>query len=149
MAFAERCRRGACPIRLRAAGACPGEIWYNLYVYFLIRLLINTVALWVAAKTVSGIAFTGGGLTLLLVALVFGVLNAVVRPVLKLLTFPLFILTLGLFTFVLNALMLWMTSGISAALDLGFHVEGFRPAFCGAVVISIVSIVLSLLGKGD
>ncbi|MFO0754063.1 MAG: phage holin family protein [Thermodesulfovibrionales bacterium] len=118
-------------------------------MYFLIRLLINTVALWVAAKTVSGIAFTGGGLTLLLVALVFGVLNAVVRPVLKLLTFPLFILTLGLFTFVLNALMLWMTSGISAALDLGFHVEGFRPAFCGAVVISIVSIVLSLLGKGD
>ncbi|MCC6346959.1 MAG: phage holin family protein [Nitrospirales bacterium] len=118
-------------------------------MYFLIRLLINTVALWVATKTVSGIAYTGGGLTLLLVALVFGVLNAVVRPLLKLLTFPLFILTLGLFTFVLNALMLWMTSGISAALGIGFHVGGFWPSFWGALVISIVSIVLSLFVRGE
>ncbi|MBZ0158032.1 MAG: phage holin family protein [Alphaproteobacteria bacterium] len=118
-------------------------------MYFLIRLFINTVALWVAIKTVSGITYTGGGLTLLLVALVFGALNAVVRPILKLLTFPLFLLSLGLFTLVLNALMLWMTSGISGTLDLGFRVSGFWPAFWGALVISIVSIVLSLFVRGE
>lgn len=80
-------------------------------MHFLLRLLINAAALWVAIRIVPGIDFQGHWLSLLVVALVFGVLNASVRPMLKLLTFPLLILTLGLFTFVINALMLWLKIG--------------------------------------
>ncbi|HEU4565545.1 MAG TPA: phage holin family protein [Gemmatimonadaceae bacterium] len=111
----------------------------------LVRLLINAVALWAAVKLVSGVSYTGGVLPLLGVALVFGVVNAIVRPVVKLLSFPFIILTLGLFTFVVNALMLWLTSAVSASLGLGFHVSGFGAAFWGALVISIVNVVLSVL----
>lgn len=113
-------------------------------MHFLLRLLINAAALWVAIRIVPGIDFQGHWLSLLVVALVFGVLNASVRPMLKLLTFPLLILTLGLFTFVINALMLWLTGWVSGLLNLGFHVGGFRPAFLGGLVVSIVSLLLSL-----
>ena len=108
------------------------------------RLLINAAALWAATRLVSGISFDGDWRLLLAVALVFGVLNAAVRPILMLLTLPLFILTLGLFTFVLNAVMLWLTGSISDSLGLGFHVEGFGAAFLGALVVTVVSFVLSL-----
>ena len=108
------------------------------------RLLINTAALWAATRVVPGISYTGDWRLLLGVALVFGVLNTLVRPVLKLLTFPLLIVTLGLFIFVLNAIMLWLTSVASDALGLGFRVTGFRAAFLGALVVSIVSFALSL-----
>ncbi len=118
-------------------------------MHFLIRLFINTVALWVATRVVSGITYTGTPAALLLVALVFGVLNAFVRPVLKLLTCPLLILTLGLFTLLLNAFMLWLTGAVSGGLKLGFHVSGFGAAFWGGLVISLVSIVLSIFVKGD
>ncbi len=111
---------------------------------FLLRVLINAVALWVATALVPGILYEGGWSTLLLVALVFGVLNAVIRPILMFLTCPLMILTLGLFTLVLNAAMLLMTSSLSRALGLGFYVNGFWPALVGGVIISIVSIVLSI-----
>ena len=109
----------------------------------LIRLLINAAALWVATRLVPGIAFDGDWRLLLVVALIFGVLNACVRPVLTLLALPLLILTLGLFTFVLNAFMLWMTGAVSGALGLGFHVDGFWAAFLGALVVSVVSLILS------
>jgi putative membrane protein len=116
----------------------------------LVSLLINAAALWVATEVVDGISFTGSVPTLLGVALVFGVLNVVVRPILKLLTFPFLILTLGLFIFVLNAVMLLLTSAASQALGLGFHVEGFVPALIGALVVSIISYGLSLfVGAGD
>jgi putative membrane protein len=108
------------------------------------RLLINAAALWAATRLVSGISFDGDWRLLLAVALVFGVLNAAVRPILMLLTLPLFILTLGLFTFVLNAVMLWLTGSISDTLGLGFHVAGFGAAFLGALVVTVVSFVLSL-----
>jgi putative membrane protein len=108
------------------------------------RLLINAAALWAATRLVSGISFDGDWRLLLAVALVFGVLNVAVRPILMLLTLPLFILTLGLFTFVLNAVMLWLTGSISDALGLGFHVAGFGAAFLGALVVTVVSFVLSL-----
>ena len=115
-----------------------------------VSLLINAAALWVATEVVDGISFTGTVPTLLGVALVFGVLNVVVRPILKLLTFPFLILTLGLFIFVLNAVMLLLTSAASNALGLGFHVEGFVPALIGALVVSIISYGLSLfVGVGD
>jgi putative membrane protein len=108
------------------------------------RVLINAVALWASTELVDGIGFNGAWPTLLAVALVFGVLNVTVRPVLKLVTFPLLILTLGLFTFVLNAFMLWLTGTISDVVRLGFHVAGFGAAFWGALVVTIVSFVLSL-----
>jgi putative membrane protein len=108
------------------------------------RLLINAAALWAATRLVSGISFDGDWRLLLVVALVFGVLNVAVRPILILLTLPLFVVTLGLFTFVLNAVMLWLTSVVSDALGLGFHVTGFWAAFLGALVVTVVSFMLSL-----
>lgn len=108
------------------------------------RLLINAAALWVAIRLVPGVSFTGEWWRLFAVALMFGVLNVSVRPVLVLLTLPVLLITLGLFTFVLNAFMLWLTSALSRALGLGFHVSGFGAAFIGALVVSTVSIFLSL-----
>ena len=112
---------------------------------FLIRLLVNAAALWVATLVVPGVTYDGGALPMLGVALVFGVLNASLRPVAKILTLPLIILTLGIFALVINGLMLWLTSSLSAALGLGFHVSGFWAAFWGALVVSLVSMMLSML----
>ena len=111
---------------------------------FLIRLLVNAAALWVATRIVPGVSYSGGALPLLGVALVFGVVNAVISPVLKILTFPIIILTLGIFALIINGLMLMLTSGLSSALGLGFHVRGFWAAFWGALVVSLVSTMLSL-----
>lgn len=113
-------------------------------MWLLWRLLINAAALWAATRLVPGISFDGDWRLLFVVALIFAAINVSVRPILKLLTFPLLIVTLGLFTFVLNALMLWLTGAISDALDLGFHVDGFVPAFIGALVVTVISFVLSL-----
>jgi putative membrane protein len=116
----------------------------------LLRLIVNAAALWVATQLVPGVTYTGGALPFFGVALVFGVVNTFIRPVAKLLTFPLIIVTLGIFIFVINGLMLWLTSRLSAALGLGFHVAGFWPAFWGAVVVTIVSTLLSLIVRdGD
>ncbi len=111
---------------------------------FLIRLFVNAAALWVATRFVTGVSYDGGALPLLGVALVFGVMNATLRPIAKILTFPLIIVTLGIFALVINGLMLWLTSSMSSALGLGFHVSGFWAAFWGGVVVSIVSTILSI-----
>ena len=108
------------------------------------RLLINAAALWAATRITPGISFDGDWRTLLVVALIFGVLNVSVRPLLWFMTLPLLIVTLGLFTFVLNALMLWLTGVVSEWMGLGFHVDGFGAAFLGALVVSVVSFMLSL-----
>jgi putative membrane protein len=115
----------------------------------LLRILINAAALWAATRLVPGVSFDGSWPALLVVALVFGVLNVSVRPVLMLLTLPLLLVTLGLFTFVLNAVMLWLTSAISSALGLGFHVAGFWAAFLGALVVTVVSFLLSLFVSSE
>jgi len=112
---------------------------------FLVRLLVNAAALWVASRIVPGVAFDGGTLPMLGVALVFGVVNAFMGTVAKILTFPLILLTLGIFWFVINGLMLWVTSSLSSALGLGFHVSGFWAAFWGGLVVSVVSTILSML----
>jgi putative membrane protein len=111
----------------------------------LLRLLINAIALWIATRIVPGLSFDGPTPMLVVVALVFALVNAIVRPVLKILTFPALILTFGLFIFVINALMLWLTAELSDAFGLGFHVEGFRAAFLGALVVSVVGLMLSWL----
>ena len=114
-------------------------------VGFLVRLLVNAAALWVATRIVPGVVYDGDWLPFLGVALVFGVVNAFIRPVAKILTFPIILVTLGIFIFVINGLMLWLTSSLSTALGLGFHVAGFWPAFWGALVVTLVSTVLSTL----
>jgi putative membrane protein len=116
----------------------------------LVRLLINAAALWVATRVVDGISYTGEWPFLFAVALVFGVLNLIVRPILILLSLPLLIVTLGVFLLVLNGAMLLMTSAISGSLGLGFHVDGFVPAFLGGLVVSIFSLALSMfVGSGS
>jgi len=110
---------------------------------WVLRLVVNAAALWVATQIVPGIEHTGGWLNFLLVALVFGVVNAFVRPFVKLLSCGLLVVTLGLFIFVINAAMLWLTGYLSASLGLGFRVDGFVPAFLGALVVGVVSFVLS------
>ena len=110
----------------------------------MIRLLVNAAALWVATRLVSGVSYDGGALPFFGVALVFGVVNALIRPVAKLFTLPIIILTLGLFALVVNGLMLWLTSSVSQSLGLGFHVTGFWAAFFGGLVISIVSTLVSM-----
>ena len=114
---------------------------------FLIRLLVNAAALWVATQIVPGVTFQGEWPAFFGVALTFGDLNAIVRPVAWVLTLPLIFLTLGLFLLVLNGLMLWLTSSVSAALGLGFHVSGFWAAFWGALVVTIVSTILTVFVK--
>ena len=116
---------------------------------FILRLIATAVALWVSVLIVPGITYTGGAFGLLGVAVVFGLVNAFVRPVLKLLTCPLVVLTLGLFIFVLNGLMLWLTSELSLALGIGFDVTGFWAALFGAIIVGVTSTVLTLmLGAG-
>jgi putative membrane protein len=116
---------------------------------FIIRLVINAIALWLATQLVDGISFDGDFVFLLVVALIFGVVNAIVKPILIFLTFPFLIVTLGLFLLVLNGAMLWLTGAISGAAELGFHVSGFGAAFLGGLVVSVVSFLLSLMVGGD
>ncbi|MET9275518.1 phage holin family protein [Kribbella sp. NPDC003557] len=116
----------------------------------IIRLLANAIALGVATWLVSGITLEGATtgrrvLTLLIVAAIFGVVNAIVKPVVKLLSLPLLILTLGLLTFVINAVMLWLTSWITGKLDVQFHVDGFWAALWGALIISVVGMLINVV----
>ncbi len=112
---------------------------------FVIRLLINAVALAAAERLIDGITFTGDWLWLIVVALIFGLVNATIGPLLKMLTCPLIVLTLGLFTLVINGLMLQLTAYLAKFVDISFVVADFWAAFLGALVISVVSFVLSLL----
>ncbi|WHM37709.1 phage holin family protein [Streptomyces sp. BPTC-684] len=121
---------------------------------FVVKTLANAAALAVAIWLVKNITLTGDStgkkaLTLILVALLFGVVNFIVKPVVKFLSFPLFILTLGLITFVINALMLLLTSWLAGKLDLNFHVEGFWTALLGGLIISIVSWALNVVLPDD
>ena len=114
----------------------------------ILRLLVNAAALAVATYLLSGISLTapttqGRVVTLLVVALIFGVLNAVLRPIFKLVTLPLLLLTLGLFLLVINAVMLLLTSWVSNRVDLGWSVDGFATAVVGALIVSVVSFLLN------
>jgi putative membrane protein len=121
---------------------------------FIVKTLANAGALLVAIWLIKDITLTGNStghkvLTLILVALVFGVVNWLVKPVVKVLSFPLFILTLGLITLVVNALMLLLTSWLADKLSLNFHVEGFWTAVLGGLIISIVSWALHVVLPDD
>ncbi|MGW0602439.1 phage holin family protein [Streptomyces sp. NPDC002644] len=117
---------------------------------FLVKTLANAGALAVAVWLIDKISLEGGSTgkkagTLIVVALIFGLVNLLVKPVVQLLTLPLFILTLGLITLVVNALMLMLTSWIAGKLDLSFHVDGFWTAVLGGLVVAVVSWALNLV----
>ena len=122
---------------------------------FLIWVVVNALALAAAAWLLGGIEVTGDTtqdriITLVLVALIFGVINAIVEPVIKLLSLPLIILTLGLFLLVINAAMLLLTGWISEQFDLNFTVDGFWTALLGGIIITIATWILeAVLPNGD
>jgi putative membrane protein len=116
---------------------------------FLLRVIASAIAIWVAAVLVPGVEIGGEelldqALVAVLVGLIFGIVNAVIRPIVNVLAFPLYILTLGLFTLIVNALLFWFTAWLAGAFNLDFTVEGFWAAFLGALVVSLVSWGLSL-----
>jgi len=120
----------------------------------LMRLVVNAVALAVAAWLLKGIALSGSSttskvITLIVVAAIFGVVNAVIKPLATILSLPFIVLTLGLLIFVINALMLLLTSWLSGELGLGFHVTGFWTAVVGAVIVAVTTWVLELVLPGD
>jgi putative membrane protein len=118
-------------------------------VKLILRWLITAAAVWASAHFVPGIHYGGGFKTLLVVALVFGLVNALVRPIIKGLACGLIVLTLGLALFVINALMLLLTGYITSQFGYTFKVDGFVPALLGSIVISLVSWVLSMFLVDD
>jgi putative membrane protein len=110
----------------------------------LLHWVLNAAALWTAAALIPGIEFTGGPGRLLVLAAVFGIVNSTLRPLLTILTCPLIVVTLGLFTLVINGLMLLVTGWLSESWNLGFTVSGFWAAFFGGLVVGLVSMMLSL-----
>jgi len=116
---------------------------------FIIRWAINAVALYVAVLVVPGINLRGSWVDVLWLALIFGLLNALLRPLLKFLTCPLIILTLGLFTIVINTGMLLLTSKIGQSLGMGLSVTDFWQAVLGSLVISLVSVIMSVILRDE
>jgi putative membrane protein len=112
---------------------------------FLIRLLINGIAIWLASLLIDGIDFEGSAWQILMVILVFGLVNAILKPLFKLIALPLVIWSLGLFTLVINALLLLLVSWLTSALS----VDGFWPALLGSIIIRLVSWLLSLFLGDD
>jgi putative membrane protein len=153
----DRSRGSAKPIqrefsdrRARAVRAGFASTWDDATMRLLLRLVINAVALMVAAWLLTGISVSGGStsrnaLTLLVVAAIFGVVNAIVKPVVTFVSIPFVILTLGLLLLVINGLMLLLTSWISGKIGVSFHVDGLWTAVLGAIILTVVSAVLNRL----
>ena len=118
-------------------------------IRLILRWAINAVALWIAITFIPGIHAHGGWISLLGLALIFGFVNALFRPLLKFLTCPLIILTLGLFILLINTLLFWLSGLIGQYFGVGFTVDGFWPAFFGSLVVSLVSMVLTLFVKDE
>jgi putative membrane protein len=117
----------------------------------IVSWFVNAVALALAAWLIPGIQVTEdrGWVAVAIMALIFGLVNALIRPLVKLLTCLINVFTLGLFTLVINALMLWLSSWIAGQLGVGFRVDNFLAAFLGALLISIVSFVLNMVFRED
>ena len=117
----------------------------------LLRWIITSFSLFLAAELVPGIRVRNDAWTVFAVmAIILGLVNATVRPILKLLSCPLIILTLGLFSLVINGVTLWLASAIAVNFfHVGFYVDGFLPAFLGALIVSIVSLALTVLVRDE
>ena len=121
-------------------------------VGIVIRVVLNAVAVWIATLIVPGVDVTTDStgkkiLTLVVVGAILGLINATIKPIVQLLSLPLTILTLGVFALVVNGLLFWLVSAISSALGAPFHVDGFWAGFWGALVVSVVSFLLSIVVK--
>jgi putative membrane protein len=116
---------------------------------FLLRWVINAVAIFLAIRFVPGIALGSGWIGVLWLALIFGLVNAFLRPLLQLLTCPLILVTLGLFTLLINTFLFWLTAQIGQWVGIQLTINGFLPAFLGGLVVSVVSIVLSMILKEE
>ena len=116
----------------------------------LIRWGISAASIFVAAWLLPGISVQGGGWSVYFVmAIILGLVNAIIRPILKLLTCSLVLLTLGLFTLVINGITLWLASLIARSMGVHFYVADFWSAFLGAIIISVVSVILNAIVKDD
>ncbi|GAB3965836.1 phage holin family protein [Plantactinospora veratri] len=120
---------------------------------FLFRLVISALALWITSLVVPGIELTGrttadDALTVLVVAFIFGVVNAVLKPIIRVVGCVFYVLTLGLFALVVNALLFLLTDWIADVFDLPFEIDGFWPAFYGAIVMAVVSWLLGVVWPG-
>jgi len=135
------------PLRIQLPRSNPA---LNNVLRFLVRTVATAVGLWVATALVSGITVSGSGgwataLTFFAVAVIFGAVNAVLKPVIKVLGCLFYVATFWLIAFVVNALLFLLVSALAGALTLPFHVEGFWSAFWGAIIVSVVSWAISLL----
>jgi putative membrane protein len=116
---------------------------------FILRWVINAVALFLAVYFVPGVNLDGGLTSLIWLALIFGLINAFLRPLLKLLTCPLIFLTLGLFTLLINTFLFWLTGQVGQAVGINLTINGFWAAFLGGLVVTVVSVVMSLILKDE
>jgi putative membrane protein len=116
---------------------------------FILRWTINAIALFLAVYFVPGINLESGWTSILWLALIFGLINAFLRPLLKLLTCPLIFLTLGLFTLLINTFLFWLTGQVGQYFGIGFTIENFWAALLGGIVVTVVSVVLSLILKDE
>jgi len=122
---------------------------------FVLRVLINAAAIWLATQLLDGLEVVGGDdtttrvIVFLVVALVFGLVNAIIKPIVKIVSLPLYILTLGLFTLVVNALMIMLTGWLSEMTEYGLRVDGFWTALVGGLIIGVVSFLISLVIPGS
>lgn len=116
---------------------------------FILRWVINAIALFLAVYLVPGVNLQGGWVSIVWLALIFGLINAFLRPLLTLLTCPLIVLTLGLFTLLINTFLFWLTSQVGQAFGIGFTIDGFWPAFLGGLVVTVVSVIMSLILKDE
>lgn len=111
--------------------------------YFLLRIMINALSIGVAVKLVDGITFTGEWWKMIIIGIIFGIVNSIIKPIISFFSLPLIVLTLGIFILVINALMLIITAKISIPFNLGLQIDGFMPAIWGAIIISVISLLLS------
>ena len=114
-------------------------------IRFILRWAINAAAIFLAIRFVPGIALQSGWVSVIWLALIFGLVNAFLSPLLKLLTCPLIILTLGLFTLLINTFLLWLTGQIGYLFGMGLTMNGFWPALLAGVVVTVVSVVLTMI----
>ena len=105
--------------------------------------MINALSITAAIKLVKGITFTGEWWKMIIIGAIFGIVNSILKPVLMIFSIPLLILTLGFFTLVVNALLLLITAKLSGPFHLGLQISGFWAAFWGALIVSIVSMLLN------
>lgn len=118
---------------------------------FIFRVIANGVGLWLAAEFISGVTLETDGtwqdtvLVLAVIAAILTVVNMIIRPIVKVITFPLYVLTLGLFFIVVNALMLLLTGVITDWFDYGLHIDGFGSAVLGSLVISVIATIVTAI----